>query len=112
MSVTYHPQTNDQKKEVNKRGNIFSMFYLIRDCKMGLVDTLVEWWENTTYHGAPKMSPCEVVYGKKNPLLVLYLLGTSKVQRVDKTLNACTGFLHTLKEKLVLAHNRMKQQVD
>jgi hypothetical protein len=36
----------------------------------------------------------------------------SKVQEVDNNLTVRAAILHTLKENLVLAHNRMKQQVD
>lgn len=40
---------------------------------------LVEWWYNTTYHDATKMTPYEAVYGKPPPYITTYLLGTSKV---------------------------------
>jgi hypothetical protein len=38
--------------------------------------------------------------------------GTSKVQAVDQTLTVREDILRTLKENLVMAHNRMKQQAD
>jgi hypothetical protein len=41
---------------------------------------LVEWWYNTSYHGATKMTPFEAVYGQKPLSVTSYLLGTSKVQ--------------------------------
>jgi hypothetical protein len=58
------------------------------------------------------MTPFEAVYGQK-PLSVLsYLPGTSKVQAVDQTLTVREDILRTLKENLVMAQNRMKQQAD
>jgi hypothetical protein len=58
------------------------------------------------------MTPFEVVYGQKPPSVLSYLPGTSKVQAVDQTLTVREDILCTLKENLVMAHNRMKQQAD
>jgi hypothetical protein len=54
----------------------------------------------------------EAVYGQKPPSVLSYLSGTSKVQAVDQTLTVREDILHTLKENLVMAQNRMKQQAD
>ena len=58
------------------------------------------------------MTPFEVVYGKYPPSLISYLPGVSKVQVVDQTLTVGEAILHTLKENLVMAWNRMKQQAN
>jgi hypothetical protein len=58
------------------------------------------------------MTPFEVVYGQKPPSVLSYLPGTSKVQAVDQTLTVRGDILCTLKENLVMAQNRMKQQAD
>ena len=58
------------------------------------------------------MTPFEAVYGQKPPSVLSYLLGTSKVQAVDQTLTVQEDILHTLKENLVMAQNRMKQQAN
>jgi hypothetical protein len=58
------------------------------------------------------MTPFEAVYGHKPPSVLSYLLGASKVQAVDLTLIAREVILRTLKENLVMAQNRMKQQAD
>jgi hypothetical protein len=58
------------------------------------------------------MTPFEAVYGQKPPSVLSYLPGASKVQAVDLTLIAREAILCTLKENLVMAQNRMKQQVD
>jgi hypothetical protein len=58
------------------------------------------------------MTPYEVVYGQKPLSVTSYLLGTSKVHVVDNTLHTREAILHTLKDNLVMAQNRMKQQVD
>ena len=73
---------------------------------------LAEWWYNTSYHIATRMTPFEAVYGQKPPSILSYLSGTSKVQVVDQTLTVQEDILRTLKENLVMAHNHMKQQED
>ena len=58
------------------------------------------------------MTPFEVVYGQKPPSFLSYLSSVSKVQAVDQMLKVWEAILRTLKENLVMAQNRMKQQVD
>ena len=58
------------------------------------------------------MTPFEAVYGYKPPSILSYLPGVSKVQVVDQTLTVQEDILCTLKENLVMAQNRMKQQAD
>ena len=58
------------------------------------------------------MTPFELVYGHNSPSVLSYLPGALKVQVVDLTLTAREAILRTLKENLVMAHNRMKQQAD
>jgi hypothetical protein len=58
------------------------------------------------------MTPFEVVYGKNPPSIISYLPGVSKVQAVDQMLTVREVILRTLKEKLVVAQNRMKKQAD
>jgi hypothetical protein len=73
---------------------------------------LVEWWYNTSYHTATRMTPFEAVYGQKQPSVLSYLPGVSKVQAVDKTLTVREAILRTLKENLVMAQNHIKQQAN
>ena len=58
------------------------------------------------------MNPFEAVYGQNPPSILSYLPGVSKVQVVDQTLTVREDILRTLKENLVMAQNRMKQQAD
>ena len=58
------------------------------------------------------MTPYEVVYGQKPLLVASYVPRTSKVDVVDRTLHTKEANICTLKENLVMAQNRMKQQVD
>jgi hypothetical protein len=73
---------------------------------------LAEWWYNTSYHTSTRKTPFEAVYGQKPPSVLSYLPGTSTVQAIHQTLIAQEDILHALKENLVMAQNRMKQQAD
>jgi AraC-like DNA-binding protein len=58
------------------------------------------------------MTPFEAVYGQNPPSVLSFFPGVSKVQAVDQTLIVREAIIRTLKENLVMAHNRMKQQAD
>jgi hypothetical protein len=58
------------------------------------------------------MTLFEAIYGQKPPSVLSYLPGVSKVQVVDQTLTVREAILRTLKENLVMAQKRMKQQAD
>jgi hypothetical protein len=73
---------------------------------------LTEWWYNTSYHTTTHMTPFEAVYGHKPPSVLSYLPSASKVHVVDLTLTTREAILCTIKENLVMAQNRMKQQAD
>jgi hypothetical protein len=92
-------------------GNIFEVF-CIEQNQWAQWLPLAEWWYNTSYHTTTRMTPFEVVYGQNPPLVLSYLPGVLKVQVVDQTLIVQEAILRTLKDNLVMAQNRMKQQAD
>jgi hypothetical protein len=113
LSTTYHPQTDGQTEVVNKCLETYlSCFSLEKQNQWAQWLPLVEWWYNTSYHTATRMTPFEVVYRKKPPSFLSYLPSASKVQVVDLTLTTREDILRTLKENLVMVQNCMKQQVD
>jgi hypothetical protein len=113
LSTTYHPQTDGQTEVVNKCLETYlSCFSLEKKNQWAQWLPLVEWWYNTSYHTATRMTPFEVVYRKKPPSFLSYLPSASKVQVVDLTLTTREDILRTLKENLVMVQNCMKQQVD
>jgi hypothetical protein len=113
LNTTYHPQTNGQTEVVNKFLETYlRCFASENQNQWAQWLPLVEWWYNTSYHKTTRMTPFEAVYGQKPPSVLSYLQGASKVQAVDLTLTAREAILRTLKENLVMAQNRMKQQAD
>lgn len=71
-----------------------------------------EWWYNTTFHSAIKMTQFQAVYGTPQPSIPMYLLGTIVVHAVDVILRDQNEFLTLLKSHLAIAQNCMKQQSD
>jgi hypothetical protein len=113
LSTSYHPQTDGQTEVVNKCLETYlRCFASERQNQWAQWLPLIEWWYNTSYHTTTRMTPFEVVYGQNPPSILSYIPGVSKVQAVDQTLTVCEAILHTLKENLVMAHNRMKKQAD
>eukprot|EP00253_Pinus_taeda_P008739 PITA_08739 len=73
---------------------------------------LAEWWYNTSFHTATKMKSFMTLYGYQPPSITSYLRENSKVHAVEHHIEHQQQVLQLLKDNLVLAHNRMKQQGD
>eukprot|EP00253_Pinus_taeda_P011086 PITA_11086 len=73
---------------------------------------LAEWWYNTSFHIATKMTPLMALYGYQPPSITSYLRESFKVQVVEHHIKHQQQVLQLLKDNLVLAHNRMKQQAN
>jgi hypothetical protein len=113
LNTTYHPQTDGQTEVFKKNLETYlRCFALKRKHQWDQWLPLVEWWYNTSYHTTTRMTPFEAVYGKNPPLVLSYFLGVLKVQTIDQMLIVQEAILHTLKENLVMAQNRMKKQAD
>ena len=71
-----------------------------------------EWWYNTTYHSAIKITPFEAVYGCISPSVSSYTRGSTNVHQVDQNLRTRDQILQLLKNNLCNAQARMKQLAD
>jgi len=58
------------------------------------------------------MTPFMALYGYQPPSITSYLIENSKVQAVEHHIEHQQKVLQLLKDNLVLAQNRMKQQAD
>jgi hypothetical protein len=113
LNTTYHPQTYGKTEVVNKCLETYlRCFSSERKNQWDQWLPLVEWWYNTSYNTSTRMNPFEAVYGQNPPSILSYLSGFSKVQEVDQMLTFREAIPYTLKENLVMAQNRMKQQAD
>eukprot|EP00253_Pinus_taeda_P006305 PITA_06305 len=73
---------------------------------------LAEWWDNTSFHTTTKMTPFMALSGYQPPSITSYLRENSKVQAVEHHIEHQQQVLQLLKDNLVLAQNRMKQQAN
>nr|GEX20581.1 putative mitochondrial protein [Tanacetum cinerariifolium] len=98
LSTAYHPQTDGQIEVVNR-----SLGCYLR-CMCGEKPKewvkwlpLAEFWYNTNYHTSTKTTPYEAVYCQTPPIHVPYIPGDSRVEKVDRTLQAREEAIKVLK---------------
>lgn len=73
---------------------------------------LAKYWYNTNYHSATKTTPFEIVYGQPPSLHIPYVAKDSRVEMVDRTLQAREKAIEMLKFNLKKAQDRMQSQAD
>ena len=107
-SSAYHPQTDGRTKIVNKCIEQY-LRCMTGDCPNQWVKwlPLAEWWYNTNYHSATKMTPYQVLYGVAPLLHIPYFPKDSAVESVDEYLSAKEEVIKRVREHLQPAQNRM-----
>ncbi|GJX99564.1 ty3-gypsy retrotransposon protein [Tanacetum coccineum] len=113
LSTAYHPQTDGQTEVVNR-----SLGCYLR-CMCGEKPKewvkwlpLAEFWYNTNYHTSTKTTPYEAVYCQTPPIHVPYIPGDSRVEEVDRTLQAREEAIKVLKFHLKRSQDRMRNQAN
>eukprot|EP00253_Pinus_taeda_P035461 PITA_35461 len=97
----YHPQTDGQTEAVNKCLETYLKCFTSEKRHLWVQWLpLAEWWYNTNYHTATKMTPYEAAYGQLPPSPTSYIPGCSKVQAMDQLLQNCATMLAHLKDNL------------
>jgi hypothetical protein len=82
-SSSYHPQSDGQTEIVNKfLEGYLRCFVSDKQTKWLKWLPLAEWWYNTSFHTAIKMTPFMALYGYHPPSITSYLKEKSKVQAV------------------------------
>nr|GEU89674.1 hypothetical protein [Tanacetum cinerariifolium] len=71
---------------------------------------LTEIWYNANYHTSTKTTPYEVVYCQTPHIHVPYIPGDSRVEEVDRTLQAKEEAIKVLKFHLKRSQNQMRNQ--
>jgi hypothetical protein len=112
-SSSYHPQSDGQTEIVKKcLEGYLHCFVSDKQTQWFKWLPLVEWWYNTSFHTATKMTPFMALYGYHPPSITSSLKEKSKVQAVEDHIENQQQILQILKDNLTMAQNRMKQQAD
>ena len=113
MSSAYHPQSDGQTEVLNRCLEDYLRSFTA-ECPTVWVRYLpwAEWSYNTAWHSSIKRTPFEAVYGRPPPSLLDYVSGTSSVASVDEVLTDRTKMLATIKENLLRAQLRMRNQTN
>jgi hypothetical protein len=113
MSSSYHPQIDGKIEIVNKCLETYLRCFVIDKQNKWLQWLhLAEWWYNSTYHTTTKMTPFQALYGYPPPSWKELSINQTKVASVKEILDESQKVVQILKENLVIARNRMKQQID
>ena len=110
-SSSYHPQYDGQTEIVNKcLEGYLCCFASNKQTQCVKWLSLAEWWYNTSFHMASKMSPFMELYGYHPPSITSSLKGHSKVKQLEDHVQHQQEVLQILKDNLVTSKNGMKQQ--
>ena len=111
-SSCYHPQSDGQTEMLNKCLEGYLHFFVSdKQTQWFKWLPLVEWWYNTSFHTATKMTPFMALYGYHPPSITYSLKEKYKVQAVEDHIEN-QQVLQILKDNLTMVQNRMKQQAD
>ncbi|PNY06477.1 hypothetical protein L195_g002943, partial [Trifolium pratense] len=113
FSSAYHPQTDGQTEVTNRTLETYLRCFVTDSPQNWFAYLhLAEYWYNTSYHSALKMSPFEALYGRAPPNLRTYITGSSDVAAVDDTLAQRQQHLSLIRENLTYAQTRMRSQAN
>ena len=113
MSSAYHPQTDGQTEFVNKCLEAYlRCFVTDKQNHWSQWLHLAEWCYNSTYHTSAKMTPFQALYGYEPPNWKELVLKDTNVPEVRNQLEKSQKTIELLKDNLIMAQNRMRQQAD
>ena len=113
FSSAYHPQTDGQTEVVNRC--LETYLRCMTGTKPRQWHRWISWdeyWYNTNYHEATKMTPFKAMYGRDPPLVIRGDVAAISVDEVAGMIQDRNEMLDILKDHLVHAQNWMKQQAD
>lgn len=113
FSTAYHPETDGQTEVVNRVLETYLRCFTSEQPKQWVRWVAwAEFWYNTSYQTAAKMTPFEVVYGRAPPTLQRFLPGECRVAAVVETLCSRDEVLRRLRENLLRAQQEMTKQAN
>jgi len=108
-SSSYHPQTDGQTEVTNKILEALVRCFVNDSPQLWVFYLpLADYWYNTTYQYAIKMTPFEALYGRTPPTVRSYMAGSTTVASLDDLLIDRKQILARAKENLCKAQLRMR----
>lgn len=109
-STAYHPQTDGQTKVTNRCvEGYLRCFCGHRPKEWSKFLHWAEYWFNTNWHSATKVTPFEAVYGRSPPQLLTYLPEDVQDKEVAEAMLSRDIAIQVLRDNLLLAQDRMRK---
>ena len=111
FSTAYHPETDGQTEVTNRVLETYLRCFTSEQPKQWVRWLAwAEFWYNTSYQTAARMTPFEVVYGRPAPTLRRFLPGECNIPPVVETLASRDEVLQRLRGNLMQAQQEMSIQ--
>jgi hypothetical protein len=112
-SSSYHPQYDGQIEIVNKfLEGYLHCFVFDKQTQWFKWLPFTEWWYNTSFHTATKMTPFMALYVYHPPSITSSLKEKIMAQEVEDYIKNQQQVLQLIKDNLTMEQNPMKQQAD
>lgn len=109
LSLAYHPKSYGQMERLNRCMETYLRVMAFDNPKQWVKWLhMAEWWYNTNYHSALKITTFEALYGYAPPELPLGSLPSSGQTMASMSLAQRQHMVQTLKDNLIRAQSRMK----
>ncbi|KAD5802371.1 hypothetical protein E3N88_13731 [Mikania micrantha] len=107
----YHPQSDGQTEVLNHCLESY-LRAMTMDAPLQWLKwlPLAQWWYNSTFHSAIKMSPYEALFGVKAAVHIPFIPGDTQVAAVEELHWDRDAMIRQLKSNSEKARNRMEQQ--
>ncbi|MCH79682.1 transposon Tf2-1 polyprotein, partial [Trifolium medium] len=113
MSTAYHPETDGQTEVINRCLETYLRCFIADQPKTWANWIYwAEYWFNTCYHATTGQTPFEIVYGRAPPVITRWIQGETRVEAVQRELQDRDEAIRQLRQQLLRAQDRMKQQAD
>lgn len=113
MGTAYHPQTDGQTERVNQCLEMYLRCSINQSPKKWSAWLpLAKLWYNSSFHTALGCSPFKAIYGYEPRIAAFLLLPTDAQQTMEDRIKERDIHLGIIKQNLLTAQHRTKQQAD